>query len=135
MKQLQIRQGDVFLIPVAALPKGCKPIDPEKGSRFVLAHGELTGHAHAIYEFGQDIKVEAAIIEKATEITQAAIARARMQRTVQLWALDGEWYLEVRKPAQLKHEEHSAPTIPPGIYYTPIQVEANSANLLRRVAD
>ena len=42
-----IRQGDVVLFPVSKLPNGCKEVPNEKG-RIVLAHGEVTGHAHAI---------------------------------------------------------------------------------------
>ena len=134
-----IRQGDVLLRPVAKLPAGCKPIHPEGGFAFVLAHGETTGHKHAIYEFTSDAQAEAearAMEERADEVAQATIARAMSARTVQMYvAPDGEWYLEVKKPSQMKHEEHSAPTIPPGIYHAPIQVESNSTNMLRRVAD
>lgn len=136
---IQIRQGDVLLIPVKSLPKDCKPIQPEAGRRFVLAHGEVTGHAHAIYEFTQDAQAEAeakAMADRADEMAQAAIARAMAARTVQMYvAPDGEWYLEVKMPSKMKHEEHSAPTIPAGIYHAPIQVESNSSNMLRRVAD
>ncbi len=43
----QYRQGDVLLIAVEQAPEGCTPI-PNEAGRFVLAHGEATGHAHAI---------------------------------------------------------------------------------------
>lgn len=36
------RQGDVFLIKIAQLPKDLKPRPP------VLAEGEMTGHAHRL---------------------------------------------------------------------------------------
>lgn len=36
------RQGDVFVVPVSAMPDGVKP------SRPVLAEGEVTGHSHRI---------------------------------------------------------------------------------------
>ena len=138
---IQIRQGDVFLIPVAALPAGCKPMQPEGGRRFVLAHGEVTGHAHAIYEFTADADAEqaaAAAISaaSASAAAQQAVARAMALRTAQLWAAtDGEWYLEVRQPSTMRHEEHSAPVIQPGIYHAPIQVEAGADNMIRQVAD
>ena len=45
----QIRQGDVLITAIKAIPAGCKKISPVDG-RIVLAHGEVTGHAHAIYE-------------------------------------------------------------------------------------
>lgn len=138
---IQIRQGDVYLIPIKALPLGCKPIQPEGGRRFVLAHGEVTGHAHGIYEFTIDAQAEQAASEaianaSASAAADEAVKRAMSLRTAQMWASpDGEWYLEVRKASELRHEEHSAPTIPPGIYHAPIQVEANSDNMIRRVAD
>lgn len=43
-----IRQGDVLLIPV---PVGTQTLGapvPREDGRVVLAHGEVTGHAHAI---------------------------------------------------------------------------------------
>jgi hypothetical protein len=140
-KPIQIRQGDVYLIPVKALPAGCTPIQPEGGRRFVLAHGEVTGHAHAIYEFTSDVSAEAAAIDaiaaaSASAAADLALKRAMALRTAQMWkSPDGEWYLEVRQKSTMRHEEHSAPTIPPGIYHAPIQVEANSDNMIRRVAD
>lgn len=135
----QIRQGDVLLVPVSKLPAGCKHIEPEGGRRFVLAHGEVTGHAHAIYEFTSDQAAEQAAQEaqaKAGEIAEAAIARARERRTAQMWTSpDGEWYLEIRASSTMRHEEHSAPTIPAGIYFCPVQVEAGPDNMARIVAD
>lgn len=85
----------------------------------MLAFGEVTGHAHAIYDY------EAA----ATEIAEAAIARARLWRTA-----DGARYLEVRETVLLKHEEHTTHELTPGIYQLPNQVEYSPAEL-RRVAD
>lgn len=40
-----LRQGDVLLVAVAALPSDCAEVPPE-GQRLVLAHGEATGHAY-----------------------------------------------------------------------------------------
>jgi len=118
---LTIRQGDVALIQVAALPDGCKAVPLDKG-RIVLAYGEATGHAHAIADHGISAKA-------AAEIADAAIARAKLWR-----APSGERYLEVREPVHLKHEEHTQHAIPPGIYQIPTQVEYTPAEL-RRVAD
>lgn len=52
--QGQMYQGDVAIIPLGArykLPADAKPL-PREGGRVVLAHGELTGHAHAIADEG-----------------------------------------------------------------------------------
>jgi len=40
------RQGDVLLVPVAAMPTG-RPVEAENG-RLVLARGEATGHHHSV---------------------------------------------------------------------------------------
>lgn len=39
------RQGDILLIQIPQLPEGLAPVEREEG-RIVLAHGEVTGHAH-----------------------------------------------------------------------------------------
>jgi len=169
-KPFIVRQGDVALIPVAALPEGCTHIEPENGMRFVLAFGESSGHAHALYEFTdepglereavkfanatgfsalaspdapkvgmqvlQEPDIRALAFGRAEEMATAALERARTRRTAQMWvAPDGEWYLEVRQPSMLKHEEHSAATLPVGIYHCPVQVEAGPQNMTRIVAD
>lgn len=47
-QKFMIRQGDV-LVMAAAAPKAevLTPI-PDEGGRTILAHGEVTGHAHAL---------------------------------------------------------------------------------------
>ena len=42
------RQGDVLIRRVDTIPAAAKDVTPE--GRVVLAHGEVTGHAHAIAE-------------------------------------------------------------------------------------
>lgn len=125
---LQLRQGDVQIQQVAKLPEGCVEIKPE-GRRIVLAHGEVTGHAHAIY----DHLVKPTNPGAADEIAEAAIARAKTKARL-LRAPNGERYLEVTETVTLKHEEHTAHEIPPGIYQLPTQVEYTPAEL-RRVED
>jgi len=41
------RQGDVMIRAVAEIPSAAQDVTP-KNDRIVLAHGEVTGHAHAI---------------------------------------------------------------------------------------
>ena len=81
-----IRQGDVFLFPVDSIPSTCKPIGRE-GGRVVLAHGEVTGHAHAFENEG-----------------------------VMLMEGDGENWLKVNEPSTLKHEEHKHVEVKKGLY-------------------
>jgi hypothetical protein len=120
---LVIRQGDVALVAVNGLPADCTPVPLDHG-RIVLAYGEQTGHAHAIrIEFGP---------EAAAEIAGAAIARAKAK----LWqTASGDRYLQVLEPVSLTHEEHTAHTIPAGIFELPVQVEHDTANAPRVVAD
>lgn len=123
-----IRQGDVLLTPVSALPADLKEVPMDRG-RIVLAYGEVTGHAHAI----ADHVAQVATLSGADEIAQAAIARAKAK--ARLWqAPTGERYLQVVEPVTLTHEEHTAHVIAPGIYQVPHQVEYTPAEL-RRVAD
>ena len=123
MNKKLIRQGDVLLQPVDALPPGCVEVPLDNG-RIVLAYGEVTGHAHAI---AVPTNAEAS----ADEIAEAAIARARLYRSP-----SGERYLHVPDGSQaaLTHEEHTAHAIPPGVYLLPTQVEYTPQEL-RRVAD
>lgn len=102
-----IRQGDVNIAQVENLPANAKPIELKKGDRIVLAYGEVTGHAHAIYEDTDKVK---------------------------MWAVGKVKYLEVMATVMLKHEEHSAAELSPGIYKLPVQVEY-SPKEIRRVAD
>lgn len=122
MKAKQIRQGDVQLEPVSKLPKGCAEVKSD-GNRIVLAYGEVTGHAHAIYDH-QTL---------ADELTENVIARAQAKARL-LVAPDGERYLEVRETVHLKHEEHTAHALAPGYYKLPRQMEYTPAEL-QRVAD
>jgi hypothetical protein len=70
-------QGDVFFEVVDHLPVGAVPVSAQ-GGRYVIADGEVTGHAHAIAE------------EYGT-----------------MYEKDGVLYLSVgTKPAPLVHEEH-----------------------------
>lgn len=115
-----IRQGDVALLMVAALPKGCVEV-PNDNGRIVLAYGEVTGHAHAIADHRPQLR--------AAEIAEAVIARAK------LWqAPSGERFLEVKEQVTLRHEEHEPHILPAGVYHLPVQMEYEPAEL-RRVAD
>lgn len=109
LKPFEMRQGDVLLVRVEALPEGLTDITPKKG-RVVLQHGEATGHAHAFYDRG-----------------------------VQVFARDAKAvrpeYLRVVKTAYLKHEEHSPATLPPGLYQLPTQVEHTDDDEPRVVED
>jgi hypothetical protein len=88
-----VRQGDVLLVPIDAIPDHARYEELTLG-RLVLAHGEVTGHAHAISDAGAAIR-----------------------------AMAGERYLQVERPVSLRHEEHAAITVPTGFYRIVIQRE------------
>ena len=97
------RQGDVVLVSVEELP--AKALAEAVEDRLVLAHGEVTGHAHVI---------------------DPTMAKA--------FRLNEELYLEVSTGAALSHEEHATLQIKPGIYKVVIQREY-SPEEIRKVAD
>ena len=102
------RQGDVLIIPVAKLPANLENVDRENG-RIVLAHGEVTGHAHAIKD-----------------------QRAALFRDPKLAAI----FMHVTgdAPVALEHEEHSTIQVPPGDYRV-IRQREYSPEEIRNVAD
>lgn len=87
---MQYRQGDVLLVKVESLPEKKKKIERESG-RIILAHGEVTGHAHAISHPG-------------AQLWQS-----------QVWN-DRSVYLELNETTELQHEEHGCITLDPGFY-------------------
>lgn len=124
-----IRQGDVLLTPVSAIPAGCTEVPHDKG-RIVLAYGEVTGHAHAIADH---VVAKPMTPGAADEMAEAAIARAKTKARL-LTAPSGERFLEVTEPVTLRHEEHDPHVIAPGFYQLPQQMEYTPAEL-QRVAD
>ena len=82
------QQGDVLLKVVKKkvdLSKA-KRVERESG-RLILAHGEATGHAHAVLEEG-----------------------------VELFEVDGTLFCKATKEFEVKHEEHKTVKVPPGTY-------------------
>lgn len=102
------RQGDVLIVPVDKLPRNLETVDREDG-RIVLAHGEVTGHAHAIKD------------QKATLFRDPKLAAIFMKVSA-----DG--------PVALEHEEHGTIEIPPGNYQI-IRQREYSPDAIRNVAD
>ncbi|MBK7005724.1 MAG: hypothetical protein IPH37_11765 [Burkholderiales bacterium] len=140
-----IRQGDVLLVPISAIPPGCTDVALE-GGRIVLMHGEVTGHAHAIADHIDRICRTAsanattdtdtgntAQWQDAARMASNAITQAR-HRARLLESPDGQRYLEVTAPVTLRHEEHTAHRIPAGLYALPVQME-NTAQRMRQVRD
>ncbi|HEY9841183.1 MAG: hypothetical protein ACAI44_04290 [Candidatus Sericytochromatia bacterium] len=93
------RHGDVRVQQVPALPS-----EAEKRMGTVLAHGELTGHAHRIQD----------------------------PLSVQFWQSGGETYFEVlAEQALLVHENHRTIALPQGVYHSWMQRAYSPAAILR----
>lgn len=106
--RLPYRQGDVLVRPVDHIPAGATPIERE-GGRIVLAHGEVTGHSHAIPSL--DAKFLGIVAEGAERR-----------------------FLNAEKPVSLLHEEHGEIVIARGAYEVVIQREYEPG-AIRNVAD
>ena len=82
----QLRQGDVLLVKVDAVPEGAKK-RRVKSKRIVLAEGEATGHSHSLAAGG-----------------------------VALYEHDGRRFVDLSHTNTLEHEEHSPVGMDPGTY-------------------
>ena len=98
------RQGDVLVIPISEVPNDVEEVPRENG-RIVLAHGEVTGHAHAIDS-----------------------------RFAHLVAKGAERFLRTERPVMLRHEEHREIRLPAGQYRVVIQREYHPESV-RNVLD
>jgi hypothetical protein len=103
------RQGDVLVVPVQSIPDALESIDRE-GGRVVLAHGEVTGHAHTI------------------EAENAALFRDPKLMAV-FMRVSGD------APVALEHPEHGTIWIPPGRYRVIRQREYVPGEIIRHVSD
>jgi len=102
------RQGDVLIVRTNGIPSDAQPRKRE-GGRVILAHGEVTGHAHAIADTPSAPRAE---LLDAGELT----------------------YLRVDAVSQLVHEEHDTIDLAPGTYRVVRQREY-SPDEIRQVAD
>ena len=102
----QIRQGDVLLVRVDQ-PAASVVDVPREDGRVVLAHGEVTGHAHAI-------------VDEAAQLVTAAEA--------------DELFLIVHGDVSvsLVHEEHETLMVDPGVYRVVRQREYRPAQVSER---
>jgi hypothetical protein len=101
------RQGDVLLVQSTVQPAvSAVPVPNDGSGRVILAHGEVTGHAHAIHEVDHVRRFESS----------------------------GMSFLQVLDSVTLRHEEHTHMTIPAGVYQLLIQNEYTPEEL-RNVQD
>lgn len=115
----QFRQGDVLIEVVnGALPEG---VDAKERGRAILAHGEVTGHAHEIEEPGR------AVLEK--PVTAVGV-RGDLGDSATATRL----VLKLGQKSAVKHQEHSRIELPKGKLVVTRQREY-SPEAIRNVAD
>jgi hypothetical protein len=103
-----IRQGDILLIPVNAVPESAHFVKRQPGEGIIVAAGEMTGHHHRIRTRGAKMY--------------------RMGRAGNAWVC-------APKGAVLTHEEHAPLTVPPGNYRVVHQQEYVERARAQRVYD
>jgi len=105
---IHYRQGDVLIQRIGSFPSTLTPVARENG-KVVLAHGEVTGHAHAIASPNADLY---------SAVDSGSVT-----------------FLEIRSAlAELCHEEHATIALQPGKYRVTRQREY-SPEAIRNVAD
>jgi hypothetical protein len=109
-KRKAVRQGDVLVLPITALPPKTLPVQPENG-RLVLAHGEATGHHHS-FAFSERV--------------------ALFREDGGGGGLFGSVTGHAAEP--LEHQEHAALPVSPGPIAV-IRQRTYVASIARRVAD
>jgi hypothetical protein len=109
MQRMTFRQGDVLVVQADTAPADLKPVPLENG-RLILAHGEVTGHAHEV------------------------IGEAELFTSADLTDLEERFLRVERDGAQLVHDEHATLDLPPGDYVVRRQREYTPEEI-RTVAD
>lgn len=100
-----VRQGDLLLVPVVAVPGQARKIG---SGRLVLLRGESAGHAHVVED---------------------ECASLHGWGSLRFLKIEGE------RPASLVHEEHDPLTVWPGVYEVRRQREYLPLRRARWVAD
>ena len=97
------RQGDVLIVPIEGEIPADIPEAAREGGRVVLAHGEVTGHAHAIADAGATLYRDPAPKPHGALFSDPKL-NALFLNTPQL----NEAFMRVDAPnALLEHEEHT----------------------------
>lgn len=111
------RQGDVLIERIAIIPTTAVP--QHESARIILAHGEVTGHHHAL-----------ATADSIDWWQAGAISTANQKPAT----LAGEVYVSLPSGGVVTHQEHSEISLPVGNYRITRQREY-SPEALRNVAD
>ena len=106
-KTVQVRHGDVYLLPVARVPDAAVDKTPE--GTVILAYGEATGHHHAV--------------------------AVKAPGTVKYFWDGDRRYLAVETETVLAHPEHGPVPVAPGTYEVIQQREWSLADEWQQVVD
>jgi hypothetical protein len=126
-----VRQGDVLLVAVTAGLDQSRPVARERG-RVVLAHGEVTGHAHTIAE----ADVTLAVLDDRSAM--ASVARALLASvglTMEVRDEEVVGVLSTPTGARLTHEEHAPITLDPLSHYVVLRQREYAPESIRQVLD
>jgi hypothetical protein len=104
-----LQQGDVMIKKAVIPPDAVAINDP------VLAKGEVTGHAHRLYD---ELNYSDPTIG---EPTQDGVK----SRKYEVLKKGNVLYLRVKEPVMLSHEEHDKVEVPPGDFLIDIVKEYN----------
>ena len=111
---IMFRQGDVLIELIETIPADAAK--QKKARKIILAHGEVTGHHHAL------------------EIADPADWWKTPETKASTTGLAGEIFLQVKQAAEVTHQEHATIPLPPGNYRVKRQREY-SPEAIRNVAD
>lgn len=156
-KNIHYRQGDVLIQRLDALPPDLKPV-PADGGKIVLAHGEVTGHAHCFAATEAEKFTDGSGREffnvkgRCLDFTLPLVRRWKNQVMVKHPTMGVIEFAErdvriiedqvtvVGDFALLRHDEHTAHGIPAGPYggagmQGTVRQREYSPVVIRRVAD
>ena len=126
---LFVRQGDVLIVRVHALPATITP-RPTDAGRVVLAYGEVTGHLHQV------VGKHVIHYDAPDAVTAAKLLLADAGLTVEVGDANAPSFLTVEEEtATVQHDEHAAIPLAPGRYIVLRQTEWSDALEPIQVAD
>ena len=122
-----IRQGDILVVRVAALPPDVTR-RPTSNGQVVLAYGEATGHAHTVR--GDVVHYDA---PNAAEAARQLLAAVGLH--VELGEAAAASFLTVGTATEIEHPEHAPGPLVEGYHVVIRQREWSDANEPIQVTD
>lgn len=116
-----VRQGDILIVRVRALPASTLTERPRDAGRVILAYGEVTGHAHQV--------IGKAVLhyDAPDAVTAAKLLLADAGLTIEVGEASAPSFLDVAELAEITHDEHATHVLAPGRYVVLRQTEWSDA--------